>query len=133
MSSERMLYWVTLAVMALFVGNHFAAKYQGTCVADRAMATVQHLGTEATHFAAMAESVFSGNPSFTGSEEAFAKMQAHLAYVQSGIARSQAACARQKAQRARMMALQQVQHLRIVCPRQSISVELPKMSEFISD
>lgn len=132
MSSEKMLYWVTLAVMALFVGNHFATKYQGTCLTDYAMETVQHLGTEATHFTAIAEAMFSGTPSFAGPEQAFAKMQARLAYVQSGIARQEAACARQQAQHARMMALH-LQHLRTVCPRQSVTVELPRIPEFTSE
>jgi|SRR5579862_5923902 len=133
MNSEKMLYWVTLAVMGLFVGNHFAIKHQGNSLADRAMATVQHLGAEATHFTAMAESMFSGTSSFGGSEEAFAKMQSHWAYVQSSLAREQAACARQQARQARMVALQQVEHLRIVCPRQNITIKLPGIPEFVSE
>jgi hypothetical protein len=132
MSSEKMLYWVTLAVMTVLVGNHFASKYQGTCLVDGAIATVEHLGTEATHFAAMAESMFSETPSFARSQEAFARVQSPLAYVQASMARRQAASARQQAQHARMMALQQMQNLRVVCPRQSITVELPRIPEFIS-
>jgi hypothetical protein len=132
MSSERLLYWVMLAVMALFVGNHFAAKYKGTCLADRVMASAQHLGAETTQFAAIAESIFSETPSSSGSQPAFAEVPDRLAYVQARLTRRQVACARQQAQQARMIALQQVQHLRILCPRQSITVELPRMPQFIS-
>jgi hypothetical protein len=131
MNSEKTLYWMVVAFMTLFLGNHFVAKNQGACLADHAMAAIQRLGAEGTHLAAMAESVFGETPSFAGSEEAFAKMQGHLAYVQSRIARQQVACARQQAQHARLMALQQVRHLRTVCPRQSINVELPRIPNFI--
>ena len=133
MSSEKTVYWTAVAIMALFVGNHFASKYQSTCLADRAMAAVQQVGAEATHFAAVAQATSSGIPSFTGPEEALAKVQGQLAYVQSGIARRQVACARQQAQLARTIALEQVQHLRIVCPRQSITVNLSRIPGFISE
>jgi hypothetical protein len=133
MNSEKTLYWVAVAVVALFAGNHFAAKYQGDCLGGRAIAAVQHVGAEAIHVAAMAESVFDETPSFAGSEQAFAKVQGHLAYVQSRIARQQLGCAREQAQHARMIALQQMQRLRVVCPRQSITVELPRTPSFISE
>lgn len=133
MNSEKMLYWVTLVVMTVLVGNHFAMKYQGTSVAGDAMATVQHLGAEATHFVATAQPSFNGVPSFAASEAKLASMQGQFASLEASMARRQAACAREQARQAHMMALRQVQHLRIVCPRQSITVNLPRIPAFISE
>jgi hypothetical protein len=133
MSSEKAVYWVAVAIMALFVGNHFASKYQGSCLADRPMSAVQHLGAEVTRVAVMAQATLSGTPSFAAKEAVLARVQGHLASVEASMARQQAACARLQAQHARMIALQQVQNLRVVCPKQSITVELPRIPQFVSE
>jgi hypothetical protein len=128
MASERILYWAAVVVLAVFVGNHFANKYNGGCLADRAMATVQGLSGEATHFVAFAQDMLGGTPRFAGPELAMARVQSHFASMQADLARQQAACARLEAQRARMMALEQMQNVRIraICPRQSVRVEVPQ-------
>jgi hypothetical protein len=135
MASERTIYWMAVAVLALFAGNHFANKYDGSCLADRAMATVQRLSGEATHFAARAQSMFSGESRFAAPELAMARVQGQFASMQAGIARQQAACARLEAQRARMMALEQIQHVRVrvACPRQSVRVEIPQSPAIVHD
>jgi len=135
MASEKILYWAAVAVLAVFVGNHFANKYSGGCLANRAMAAAQGLSGEATHFVAMARDVLGGTPRFAGPELAMAQVQSHFASLQAGVARQQAACARLEAQRARMMALQQMQHVpvRMICPRQNLNVEIPRVPVVVSD
>jgi hypothetical protein len=133
MASERTIYWVAVAVMALFLGNHFAKKYEGGCLTDRAMASVQRLSTQANHLLAMGQMAFGATPRFTGPEVAMARVQGRFASMQADIARQQAACARLEAQHARLMALQQMQHIQVICPRQRTSVEIPQVPVIPTD
>jgi hypothetical protein len=133
MASEKTVYWVAVAVMAVFLGNHFANKYQGGCVGDRAVATVQRLSGEVGHFLAMGQVGFGSTPRFVGPELAMARVQSGFASMQADIARQQAACARMEAQHARMMALQQMQHIRVICPRQGMNIEVPQIAVVSSD
>ena len=133
MASEKKIYWVAVAVMALFIGNHFASKYEGGCAADRAIAAVQRLSGEANHFLAMGQVRFGSAPRFAGPETAMARAQSGFASMQAEFARQQAACARLQAQQARITALQQMQHIRVICPRQSVNVEIPQIPVIPSD
>lgn len=127
MASEKAVYWVAVAVMAVSLGNHFANKYDAGCLADRAMATVQRLSSEAGHFLAMGQVAFGAAPRFSTPQVAMARVQSGFASIQADIARQQAACARLEAQHARIMALQQMQHIRVVCPRQELNVVVPQV------
>lgn len=127
MASEKTVYWVAVAVMAISVGNHFAKKYDGGCLTDRATAAVERLSTEANHLLAMGEMAFGATPRFSVPEVAMARVQSQFASMQAGIARQQAACARVQAQQARLMAFGQMQHLRVICPRQRLTVAVPRV------
>ena len=127
MASEKAVYWVAVAVMAISLSNHFANKYESGCVAERAISTVQRLSAEAGHFLAMGQVAFGAAPRFTTPGVAVARVQGRFASMQAGIARQQAACARLQAQQARLMALQEMQHIRVFCPRQHIAVEIPQV------
>jgi hypothetical protein len=129
MASEKTLYWVALALLAVFVGNHFANKYEHSCFADRAIATIQHLSAEAGHFGAITQAVLEGNSKFSGPRLATARMQGQFASLEADRARREAACSRAQAQHARMMALEQMQHMRVVCPRPRMTVEIPNHPE----
>jgi hypothetical protein len=133
MASEKTVYWVAVAVMAVFLGNHFANKYQGGCVEDRAVATVQRLSGEVGHFLAMGQVTFGSAPRLVAPEMAMARAQNGFASMQADIARQQAACARLEAQHARMMALQQMQHIRVICPRQGMNIDVPQIAVVSSD
>lgn len=124
MASEKILYWAAVAVLAVFVGNHFANKYDGGCITGRAMAADQRLSGEVTHFLAMGQVTLGNAPRLAGPELAMARVQGRFASLQAGIARQQAACARLEAEQARMMALRQMQHIQIACPRQSVRVQV---------
>lgn len=76
MTSEKTLYWVAVALLAVFLGNHFANRYQGRCPADRAMATIQHLSSEAGQVSAITQAMFQDNSRFSGLDLAMARMQA---------------------------------------------------------
>jgi len=132
MASEKTVYWVAVAVMAVFLGSHFANKYDGGCLANRAMAAVQQLSGEANHFLATGQVTFGSAPGFIAPEVAMARVQSGFASVQADMARQQAACARLQAQHGRLMALQ-MQHMRVVCPRQRVNVEIPQVAVIPTD
>jgi hypothetical protein len=116
-----------VALLAVFIGHHFANKYNGGCHADRAMAAVQRLSSEATHFVAMAHDLLGESSTVAVPELAMAGAQGHFASLEADVARQQDACARLEAQRARILALQQIYpRVRVVCPRQSVSLEVPQ-------
>jgi hypothetical protein len=86
MASEKTTYWMAFALLAFFVGNHFAAKYSGSCLADRTMAVVQRLTAEATHVLATAQMMLAGTPRFVGPEVAVARVQSQVASVEAVMA-----------------------------------------------
>ena len=133
MASEKTVYWVAVAVMAVFLGNHFANKYEGGYLANRTMAAVQQLSGEANHFLAMGQVALGSTPRFVAPEVAMARVQSGFASMQADIARQQAVCARLEAQRARLMALQEMQHIRVVCPRQRVNLEIPQVAVIPTD
>jgi len=128
MASEKTMYWAVVVVLALFVGNHFAARFDGSCLAHRSLAAVQRLSSQADHFAAMAEVALGrSSASFARTQTAFARAQAQFASVQTRATHQQVTCARVDAARARMMAVEMRQmRLEVVCPRQRMSVSIPQ-------
>ena len=122
MASEKSVYWVAVALMAVFVGNHFARKYEHSWIADRAIAAIQHLSAEADDFDSMTQPVFDGN---FGPRLAMARRQGQFAAMEADLARREVVCSRIQAQRARMMALEQVLRMRALCPRQRMTFEIP--------
>jgi hypothetical protein len=129
MASERAIYWMAVAVLAVFLGNHFVSKHEGGCTADRAVAAVQRLSGEAAHFLAMGQAMLGHGSRFASSEVAMARVQGQFASIEDGFARQEAACARSQARHARVMALQQMERarIRVICPRTSVNVEIPQM------
>ncbi len=125
MASEKTLYWLAVALMALLVGNHFANKYEGSCLADRAAAVVERLSGNATELFSLGQSMFAGSSRMVP-EVAMARVQGRFASMQAGIARQQAACARLQAQQARIMALQQMSQIRVICPARKYKSESHK-------
>ena len=124
MASEKTIYWMAVALMAVSLGNHFTNKYESGCLADWAMATVQRLSAEANHFLAMGQVAFSATPRFSAPQATLARVQSGFASMQADIARQQAACARLEAQHARMIALEQMRNMRVLCPRQRVGASV---------
>jgi hypothetical protein len=133
MASEKTLYWVSVALLAVFVGNHFASKYQNSCLGTHALATVQHLEADATNLTAMTRMAFAENPNFAGPELHMARVESRFAAVEASMARQQAACARTQAQRARMLAREQMQRIEIIGPRERLTLEISPISAVVRD
>jgi hypothetical protein len=130
MNSEKATYWMAVGVLALMVGNHFATKFDGNCLTERAAAAVQRLSSEGSRMLAMAQlAVDRGTMSVARSQASFVRMQTRFASEQTAAARQQITCARAQAAYQRAMALQQVQQLRmqVICPRQSLRIQVPQV------
>lgn len=128
MASEKALYWMAVGVAALFLGNHFANRYDGRCLADQSQAAVERLSREASHFMAMAGAMLGQAPlPLVPAETEVARIQSSLASVDTLMARQQAACARLEVERANMMSSQQLRQMRleVVCPRQALMLKVP--------
>jgi hypothetical protein len=127
MASERAAYWMAVGVMALVLGNHFVDRYDGRCLADRSLATVQRVFGQASHCMAMAKVVL-GRTSLplVRTETEVAGIQTRFASVDTVMARQQTARAR--AEQARRVAFQQLQqiHLEVLCPRQTLKLSIPR-------
>jgi len=128
MTSEKATYWMAVGVLVLAVGNHFATKLDGKFLADRTVAAVQRLSSQADHAVAMAEFMLGRTAMpVVQAQVSIARVQARLASVQTVMARQEAACARLQGERARMLALEELQRVRVVCPRQTVRVEIPRI------
>ncbi len=130
MNSEKATYWIAVGVLALMVGNHFTTKVDAKCLTQRAVAAVQRLSVEGTRVMAMAQLALDrGTTSVARSQASFARMQTRFASAQTAVARQRIACARAQAAHERMMALQQMQVLRMqtICPRQTMRIEMPQI------
>ncbi len=104
---QRALYWIAVGLMLPLLGNHFAMKYD---LCPRASA-------EASHVLAMVQHVLGRGQSF-----APLPVEARLASMQAEIVRRQAACVRIEAARARIMALEQIESVRGICPHQRVKI-----------
>ena len=104
MASEKALYWMTVGLLTVVMGNHFVSKFNGNCLANKAQAAVGRISGQATHLMAMAEVAMGRTTStrFDRAQSVMAMAQVRMASVQEQLARQEAACARLDAGRARM-------------------------------
>ena len=109
MASERALYWMAVGLMAVLLGNHFAAKYQ-SCLRDSIAMVLER------------------TPSLGSSELLTTPVEARLASLQANFAHQRAACALVEAERARVMAMEQIEAGRVrgTCPRQNVRIVIPE-------
>jgi len=128
MGTEKAWYWMAVGVLAMFVGNQFAARHEGEirCLGSQALAAVEQFSGQATHFVAMAETMLGrGETHFAGTQTVLAGAQARLASMECVIAQHQAALARVQAEHARMAAMQQLRGT-VICPRQNLRMVIPE-------
>jgi len=129
MISAKASYWMAVGVLALFVSNHFAGRFEdeARCLASHSMAAVEHLSGQATRIIAMTETMLGqGETHFAQTQTMVACVQTRLASVQTVIASHEAALARVEAEHARIEALQQLRGT-LVCPRQNLRMSLPQL------
>lgn len=128
MASQKALYWMSVGLLALVVGNHFVSKFSGTCLAYKARAAAQRVSGQSDHLLAVAE-VMLGRTStrFDRAQTALAMAETRLASVQTSMARQEAVCARLEAGRARMVVREQLQQMQmpVLCPRQRVEMVMP--------
>jgi hypothetical protein len=127
MGSERALYWIAVAVLAVFAVNNFAVRHQNgvRCLASRSLAAIEQVSPHATSVMAMAEMMWDrGESRFDHSQMALAGVQTRLASAQCVLARHEAAFARVQAEQARIEAIQQLRGAAI-CQRQTLRMAIP--------
>jgi hypothetical protein len=126
---EKAAYWIAVGVLALFVTNHFAGRYENEvrCLASESVAAVEQLSGQATRVIAMTETMLGrGETHFVQTQTMVACAQTRLASMQTLIASHEAVLARVQAEHARIEALQQLRGT-IVCPRQNLRIAVPQL------
>jgi hypothetical protein len=126
---EKAAYWIAVGVLALFVTNHFAGRYENEarCLASQSLAAVEELSGQATRVMAMTETMLGqGETHFARTQTMVACAQTRLASMQTALASHEAALARVQADHARIEALQQLRGT-IVCPRQNLRIAVPQL------
>jgi hypothetical protein len=114
MVSQKALYWIAVALMALFLGHHFAVKY------DRCLRT----SLESSPAPAMVERVLDKSPCFPARRLVVPPAEAGFASLEAEIARQQAGFAHLEAERARILAMEQMGRVRGICPRPSVRIAI---------
>lgn len=128
MASQKALYWMAVGVLALVMGNHFANKFEGSCLAYKVRAAAERMSGQSDHLMAVTEVMLGRTTTrFDRAQTALAMSQARLASVQTSFARRQAVCARVQAVRARMMVREQLEQMEIpvVAPRPRVVLMIP--------
>jgi hypothetical protein len=111
MSSEKVLYWIAVAVLSVFAINNFAARHTGDlgCVAGRSLSAIERASGHASRVVAMAEMMLGrGESRFDHGQMALAGLQTRLASAQCVLARHEAAFARVQSEHNRMIAMQEL-------------------------
>ena len=129
MVSAKAGYWIAVGVLALFVSNHVAGRYEneGRCLANRALAAVEQVSGNATGLMASAEMMLGrGETHRAGVQTRLACAQTRLTSVQAVIASHEATLARVESERVQAMALEQFRGA-VVCPRQNLRMSLPQL------
>jgi hypothetical protein len=127
MGSEKAWYWITVAVLAVFGINHFAARHQNDvrCLASRSLAAVEQDSGQLGRVIAMAELMLGrGETRFDHAQMALDGVQTRLASAQTVLVRHEAAFALAQAEHARMEAMQDLSRT-VVCPRQNLRMVIP--------
>jgi hypothetical protein len=128
MGSEKVLYWIAVGVLAIFVTNSFAARHEDgvRCLARRALAAVEQVSAHATDFMAQSELVLGrGEFRCVRTQTALAGAQAGLASLQGMLASHEAVLARVETEHAEMVAMQRLNG-RTICPRQNSRIVIPQ-------
>ena len=126
---EKAAYWIAVGLLALFVTNHFAGRYENEarCLTSQSLAAVEQLSGQATRFMAVTETMLGqGETHFAQTQTMVACAQTRLASMQTVIASHEAVLARVQAEHARIEALQQLRGI-VVCPRQNLRIVMPQL------
>jgi hypothetical protein len=129
MISAKASYWMAVGILALFVSNHLAGRYENEVgrFATRSIAAVEQISAQATRLMASAEMMLgAGGTRFVRAHNAMACAQTRLASAQTMLASHEAAMARAQAVHEQLVDLQQLRGT-IVCPRQNLRIAMPRL------
>jgi hypothetical protein len=118
MTSQKALYWIAVALMVFFLGNHFAIKY------DRSL----RVSIQSSPVLAIVEGALARTPGFVPQLRLTPAVEAGFASMQAEMAHQRAAYALLAAERARMMAIEQIEQERgrEICPRRGVRITIPE-------
>jgi hypothetical protein len=135
MVSEKASYWMAVGVVALFAGNHFAARHgdEIRCLSDRSAVAVESVTGPASRLIATAEMIVErGATGVVRTQTVLAQTETQLASVQTEIECHEAAFARMRAEQARAVAMRELQAA-VVCPRLNIRTVSPRPPSMHTD
>jgi hypothetical protein len=139
MESEKIMYWLTLGVLAMATITGFAAEHRGWegRLAQRTISMMSQASEVAANYSGLADTVL-GRSENDSASPALAELavnsdiqnnvQAHLACAQRILVRRQAELVRLQAMRVRVQALDRAPRT-IVWPARNIVVEIPQTPE----
>ncbi len=129
MASEKAMYWVAVAVLGFGMANGFFQDHGewATRLADRSLAMMEDASETAMRYATLAD-ITLDNDGRGRTQMALVRAQASLACLQGTLARRQAEVARMPLERVRVRVMEYVPRA-IVCPRQSLAIDMPQHLE----
>jgi hypothetical protein len=146
MESEKVMYWMTLGVLALATATGFVSEHRGwDRLVDRSAAVVSQASDVAAHYAEMADLMLesdengSANPAHAvidiannGQDDVQAEVQSHLVCARRTLIRRQAQLVRLQAIRVQVWALKRAPRT-IVLPARNMVIEIPQAPELPED
>jgi hypothetical protein len=121
---------MAVGVLALFAGNHFAARHgdEIRCLADGSAAAIESVAGPASRLMATAEMMVGRSETQVArTQTALVQVETRLASVQTEIECHEAAFARMQAEQARAVAMREL-HAAVICPRANIRMVTPPSS-----
>ncbi len=128
MESEKLMYWMTLGVLALATTTGFVSEHRtwGEGLVDRSIALVSQASEIAANAAGIAGlELGRGENDWASSPRAVVEARARLACVQSTMVRRQVEMSRLQAMKVRVRMLSRVPRT-IVLPNQNLVIEIPQ-------
>jgi len=128
MASDRALYTVAVAVLALGLGNSLATNQPEWLrgLADRSLMVAQQASGRAQGYLGIAQVLLGyGQPGFGRTQAVIGHMQAQIGSMQAQMGRRQAQITRVEAERVRVAAMESVSRMNLSCSR-NIKLEIPQ-------
>ena len=140
MESEKIMYWVTLGVLAMAATTGFVTRHRGWSdrLADRSVAMMSQVSEKAGNYVEIAGVLWGsseGDPARPAQldaafqnefqDEVQSEVDNHLACVQSVLARHQAELARLQAMKVRVQMIKRTPRT-IVWPARNMVIEIPQ-------
>lgn len=139
MITEKAIYWMAVGLVTLVAGNHFMTRVDGRCLANRTMAAIESISggpafaaimdNTSSQCARVEASMVRAQTRMAAAQARFASMQGRFASVQNRVAQRDAVCTRVQIEKAQLVAMRQMQQLRVqvAVPSQSFRVQVPQI------